>query len=517
MRPQAQAVFGQGVMALERNDLAAAEAFFRAVVENEARAHEAWNALAVVALRRGQPDIAEALARRALELERRNAGYLNTLGCALGELSRYGEAEEAFRRATKAQPGYAEGLFNLGKVLHKQGRLAESLKAFERSYAIAPQRGVLTGVAALHRLTGRPDLAAQALRTAPGGMDKILSQIYAFCLADLEGPARAIEWLAKEIDAHDDWESLRFNLATFHLGIGRWEEGWRDFYARLPRQLRRRAPRLADRLEGRRVLLRDEMGLGDVLFFLRFVPELKARGAKPTLECPPALAPLLSGNELLDALVPVGQAGQAAYDDSLWVGELPAALGAGATPPSIALRADPARRQQIAERLREAGPPPYLALGWRAGTDTLRRQEYGSPLPNALSKEVGTAALGEAVRGWRGTLVAVQRNPYPGDLDQISAAAGAKAHDFCATNANLVDMLALLDVVDEYVTVSNTNVHLRAALGKAARILVPRFPEWRWMYDAEASPWFPGFAVYRQPVSYDWSAPLARLRGDLGL
>jgi len=61
--------------------------------------------------------------------------------------------------------------------------------------------------------------------------------------------------------------------------------------------------------------------------------------------------------------------------------------------------------------------------------------------------------------------------------------------------------------------VSNTNMHLRAALGRTARVLVPLPPEGRWGSSGEVSPWFPGFAVYRDTAG--WDAALERLRADL--
>jgi hypothetical protein len=76
-------------------------------------------------------------------------------------------------------------------------------------------------------------------------------------------------------------------------------------------------------------------------------------------------------------------------------------------------------------------------------------------------------------------------------------------------------MLALLALVDDYVGVSNTNMHLRAGAGRSARVLVPAPPEWRWMVSGEESPWFPGFRIYRQGTDGDWGEPLARLAGDL--
>jgi hypothetical protein len=88
-------------------------------------------------------------------------------------------------------------------------------------------------------------------------------------------------------------------------------------------------------------------------------------------------------------------------------------------------------------------------------------------------------------------------------------------HDGASLNASLEDALAAVEILDEYVAVSNTNVHLRAAAGRSARVLVPWPPEWRWTAAEGESPWFRGMPTYRQAAGGDWSAALARLRGDL--
>ena len=90
-----------------------------------------------------------------------------------------------------------------------------------------------------------------------------------------------------------------------------------------------------------------------------------------------------------------------------------------------------------------------------------------------------------------------------------------EVHDFSALNDDLEDMLALLGLIDDYVGVSNTNMHLRAGVGGRARVLVSNPPEWRWMTDGETSPWFPGYKVYRQAVTGDWSGALVTLTHDM--
>jgi ADP-heptose:LPS heptosyltransferase len=99
-------------------------------------------------------------------------------------------------------------------------------------------------------------------------------------------------------------------------------------------------------------------------------------------------------------------------------------------------------------------------------------------------------------------------------VDSFAAALGRPVADFTAVNEDLEQMLALLALIDDYVGVSNANMHLRAAVGRQARVLVPAPAEWRWMA-AGASPWFAGFGVYRQALDASWKDALAALRGDL--
>jgi hypothetical protein len=65
------------------------------------------------------------------------------------------------------------------------------------------------------------------------------------------------------------------------------------------------------------------------------------------------------------------------------------------------------------------------------------------------------------------------------------------------------------------VGVSNTNMHLVAALGRGAKVLLPFPPEWRWSAGGAGAAFFPGFTLYSQSSNGSWTAALTRLRDDL--
>jgi hypothetical protein len=181
-------------------------------------------------------------------------------------------------------------------------------------------------------------------------------------------------------------------------------------------------------------------------------------------------------------------------------------------PESIALVPLEEALSAVRKRLASAGSPPYIGLTWTGGTPPERQQSVSGWL---LFKEIGIANLAGTLKDVRGTFIALQRKPAAGDIDTFSRLLGHNVHDFTDLNNDLEGMLALLALIDEYVGVSNTNMHLRAAVGKTARVLVPQPAEWRWMASGATSPWFPGFSIYRQSLDGVWGSALARLRADL--
>jgi hypothetical protein len=262
-----------------------------------------------------------------------------------------------------------------------------------------------------------------------------------------------------------------------------------------------------------KVILHGEQGLGDTLFFLRFAAQLAPWQGRMAFWGDERLFALLSRTPLFDAFIPAAQRPELSFRAApwpLWVGDLPHLLARGGDPgfpPPLRLLPDPARVARFRSALAALGPAPWLGITWRAG---LRREGR-----IVLSKQVPIGPLADALRGVGGTIVALQRAPQPGEIESLSQDLGRPVHDYSSVNAELEDMLALLEALDLYVGVSNTNTHLRAGLGRRGHVLVPWPPEWRWPDGPGASPWFPDCDVYRQGGDGDWRHGLERLRADL--
>jgi tetratricopeptide (TPR) repeat protein len=447
---------------------------------------------AMAARGRGELERALVLFDEVLALYPGNAQVRAFRGLTLCNLDRFDEGLAEMRAARDAAPTDADLLCNLGVVYFALGRLDEAKQALEQSLAIQPR-----GADAMNNL-------GLVLR-ARGD------------LAGAEGKARAA------LEARPGFVQASFNLGLALLAQGRYAEGWPHYAERPGAMVNLRDPQLhaglphesalPDPAYKGKLVLHGEQGLGDTLFFLRFAGALTAWRGRMAFWGDERLFPLLARTGLFDSFIAAAGRPELSFRAPpwpVWVGDLPHLLARGGDPgfpPPLGLAADPARVARFRQALSTLGPAPYVGVAWRAGLPREGRI--------VLAKQVPVELLASALRAVDGTTIALQRAPETGEIARMAEGMGRPVHDFSSVNADLEDALAMLDVLDLQVGVSNTNVHLRAALGRRGHVLVPWPPEWRWPEATGDSPWFPACSVYRQGSDGNWRDAVARLGTDL--
>jgi tetratricopeptide (TPR) repeat protein len=528
-----------------------AERQLREIVRRHARYALAWFNLGNAVRDQGRHEEAIEHFRRVIDLDARFPDVWTNLGNVLHQLERFSEAERCFREHLTLHPESVAGHGNLAAVLIDCGRFAEGEAVSRQGLARAGDpaerpkllRVLATALAHQGKMNAMRDAARSAAAAAPA--DARAQWAYGYALVQTGQYDEGRGHLERALSLEPGAEELRAASAGLHLSHGDLQSGWRAYGARRARtRAAAQFPALPiDReipvdLSGRTVCLLPEQGLGDNLFFLRYARALKSRGARVVCLADVKLVALLARVAAIDEVIP-DETAPAVADFHALVGTLPDALARFETspvahcssqsasgpryarhlrvfypelPPPLSLNALPQRIDELRQQLARIGPAPYAGVTWRAGIPPV--EQKGSAW--VLHKEIPLSGLGGALRDSRCTLLSLQRRPLPGETEQLALQAGRPVHDFSGLNDDLETMLALLSVIDEYVGVSNTNMHLRAGVGATARVLVPQPPEWRWMAVGDESPWFPGFRIYRQDREGRWDSALARLAHDLG-
>ena len=491
-----------------------------------------WYNLGNVRREQGRFDDADRCFTQALRLDPGFFEAHNSRGSVLHSMHRFEDAEEAYQACLTAAPSHGPAQLNLISLWIDTGRFAEAERRARELIAHAPHEARLQsflGAALEHqgKLLQALEHEREAARLAPG--DAKLAENVGSGLARLGRHDEAWPYFERALRLDAGSRTTREARAHALLSCGRLAEGWADYSFR-PRSPSLRDIGASEQIHGalpqpaarNRILLLAEQGLGDELFFLRYVPRLMQQGWRAAYRASPKVAALLERAQSVVEIV-AASSEQLEDDWTMLVGDLPRALEgrpavghspheAAEYPEPFALRASEVALAAARTYLLSLGPPPYVAITWAAGTPP-REQRAGAGW--VLHKTVDVSLLATWLRDVAGTMVSVQRNPQRGDLEAFAAAAQRPIHDASALNEDLEAMLALLTLVDDYVGVSNTNMHLRAGVGKPARVLVPGPAEWRWGVTGERSPWFPNFKLYRQAFDGDWSQALAALAGDL--
>jgi tetratricopeptide (TPR) repeat protein len=462
---------------------------------------------------------AEALAplRDAVRLAPDDADAANNLGNALQSLGDLPAAIHCYHAALERRPDFAACHSNLGSALQRQGKQAAAIAQYRAALSLAPDSAIAHGnLAGL--LGERGEIAAatahfeRALALDPDNPTTATS--WGSLLHDLGRLDEAIAQHERALALRPQLGRARLNLAVSLLKRGDFARGWEAYRARWETgaldHVRRRFPGPpwdgADPAD-QTILLYGEQGLGDLIQFCRYIPRLKARGARTVLLVDGSwrpLAGLLASLEGVDLLVD-DAAALPRFDHHVSVLELPHrfATRLDTIPAAIPyLAADPARRAVWRARL---GAPTRLRVGlvWAGGTLFAKEPARSPRLAPLLP------LLARADVQW----VGLQKGDGRRDLEACALPAdfidlGPELHD-------LADTAAVMAELDLVISSCSAPAHLAGALGRPVWIMLPAAADWRWLVGRDDSPWYPTARLFRQTARGDWTDLVARLAAEL--
>jgi tetratricopeptide (TPR) repeat protein len=479
-----------GVLLREQGREFYAEAALRRAVELRPDLIAGWINLAMVERDRHRPEEAEAHLRKAFAL---NPEQVEThiAWCQFRAAEKDMAGAWAWLRWAQARdPEQPEAVNMEGILLHTEGRIAEALAAFERAEGLGHRAAASNRGNALLDMGRMPDA--------------------------LRAHERAVE-------LDPTHPGALYNLALTELRMGDWEHGWPRYEARWLFREVHRMPRAfcqprwqGEYLDGRRILLHSEQGLGDTIQFCRYATMVASRGGTLVLQ---VQAPL---DRLMRSL-PVVQTGCAEmafargelprFDIECPLMSLPAVFGT--TVDNVPwegpyLGTD----RELARTKRKQTPPvrprevrddkcPRVGFAW-AGNP-----RYKADSQRSLALDTLVPLLHSPGINW----ISLQKGPA---AEQLLALDGKIfIWDAGSNDADLADTAAMMATLDLVITTDTCIAHLAGAMGKTVWILLPHLSDWRWMEETETSPWYPTAQLVRQTSPGDWDELIERVIADL--
>ena len=430
-----------------------------------------------------RPDEAMAAFDRALALEPENADALANRGLLRLELEQPETAVADLEAALALQPEHPRAQAGLAWAFDDLGRFEEALTASEKAIALNPEDGEC------HRRHGNVQRELGRLEDAGVTLERALR-------------------LAPEDPA------ILFARGTLKLLQGDLPGGWSDQETRWETddfQGRRPPVSAADwsgeALEGKRILVYSEQGLGDAMMFARFLEPLRARAGEVAFLLKSALRRLLEPGLPGITLIDWPESGSGTiegYDFRVALMSLPLRLGIDAgslPPPSAGFSAEPDRVARWREKIGTEGT--RIGVCWQGNPQG--RVDRGRSFPLAALAPLA------AIPGIR--LISLQKQHGLDQFDGLPEGMAVErlGAEFDAGPDAFLDSAAIMDGLDLVITCDTSLAHLAGILGRPAWVALKRVPDWRWGLEGETTPWYPSLRLFRQPSNGDWDSVFAAM------
>jgi tetratricopeptide (TPR) repeat protein len=485
-----------------------------------------------------------AQAESAIASDADDACAHSARGDALAALRRLPDALAAYQRAAMLEPSLAWAHYGIGQIFIELGRPMAALEGLSRALALS-ERMQQDVDAAGQALTPPAPLSfpclpahalslsaicesvglawakgcqleqalpwfERALELEPNRATALRSMGNALAMMRADDAALACLQAARRV--RPDWDKPWLDEAGLLLRRGDYAGGWRAYAKREGQRLLETLPSCwsgEEPLADKTILLLAEQGLGDTIQFARYAPQVAALAQRVILEVQAPLRPLFDevSRDWDVEIVARGDA-RPEGDHQCLLLSLPRILRA--TPditrePSGYLRAPAARRALWRERLAARSTTGRLRVGLAPA---------GNPqFKNDSLRSIPLVAF-EACFELPGVDWVIPQ-PDIRDSDRAVLERHPSVISFGAELEDFADTAALLEQLDLVISVDTSIAHLAGALARPVWILLPHFPDWRWMHDRADTPWYPSARLFRQTSAHDWAGVIAQVHDEL--
>lgn len=455
-------------------------------------------------IQRNHPELAIPYLKKALFRGGDFFEGLHDLGVALASTGKPTEGVIYLEKAAKLNPESAELFYNIAHIYDDLKFTEKALELYRKAISIDPKfvrAWVNMGILFHDQKNYQKSLESydEALKFEPTFADAWLNK--GFCFHSLMMLNEAIDSYERAIAIEPNLAEAHFNKGLTLLLQGKFESGFTEYEWRwkckefLHQNRYFPEPQWTGNFDvsGKTILLHNEQGLGDAIQFSRYATQLKSLGANILLEIEEPLYELFRNFKEVSQLIIKGSR-LPKFDCHAPLMSLPMAFKTHAsTIPSQPryLTANPIKSQHWEKRL---GLKHKLRVGivWSSFSKHKRDKDRNILLSTFI----------KCFPKDQFHLVCLQQNIKPDDEQTFKSRSDIQF--FGSDLKDLSDTAALIECLDLVITVDTSIAHLSGALGKDTWTLISYCPDWRWLTNANTSPWYPSMKLFRQSQDENW-------------
>ncbi len=455
----------------------------------------------------------EKICRKIIEKFPNNPKANHILGASLLKQKKIDDAGPFLARAVKTSGGAKLFLNTYGVWLTRASRSDEAMAIFEKILEQDPQFSpTYTNIGLVHQRASDFEAAERAHRKALE-----INPDYCAAIHNLGNTLRSQKRLEESeaclnraLELRPDDNEIRLDRAICLLLAGKYHEAWPDYEARklsYPERARHNALTIpyweGEDFAGKRLLIYNEQGFGDLIQCARFFPMVKARGGEVTFAGPDPMHRLfevadgidriekdnnkLNGFDLRVPIFSLPHIFDVAYDD------IPNKVPYLSFDPEVDGALVAAAEGRRAVGLCWAGNADNKLDADRTLPSRFLEDIVAVPGCDFYSLQFGERATDLEAHEWAGKITVL-------DDDRLG--------DFYQT-AGIIKHLDLVITVDTVIC------HLAGALGVPTYLLVGANSDWRWGARQTTTPWYPSLTMFRQERPREWQPVVAAVRAKL--
>ncbi len=495
------------------------------VSPNDAKAHQTY----AVILRQYQKtqtpieDIDEACEHfnKAIRLAQNNEKELHAVGQSLVETKEVAMMKRCFENLPVAlKDSYFPNLLQ-NFICVSEGDYLKAVKHGEKCRELAPKNSFALSELAetyfyMEEYETALRISREAVKVNPKDSQALMRLGYiAIDCGEIEEGLKNGE-LAYTLNPHDP--AVQLSLGLMNLLTENWKVGWEMYDARFKMLYKNRVdipalPRwdgmVFDELE---LILICEQGLGDIIQFSRFIPQVAKLAKRVVFVANNSLLHILEQYSDLVEVIPSQTQFSINKENGRWTSliELPRLLNIehekwGNAVPYI--QAQPERIEKWAGMINDEPEKLKVGIAWQGSPGT--RIDVGRSIP--LKQFEPISALPHI------KLISLQKYAGEEQIDMVAFTDKITrlGEDFDNGPEAFADTAAVMMALDLIITSDTSIAHLAGALGRPVWLALKHVPDWRWHLNSNKSLWYPTMQLFRQKKPGVWGDVFEEITQEL--